>query len=1021
MKKVLHFLILLWVSTIVANAQITLPYFESFEDAPTFLSDGWGLWYDSSDTSNLGGFGFNNNYAYHGTQSLQFSSYNLLSDDMYDQYLVTPKITAANNIKISFYYKDTPHSPESFRIGYSSDASFSGDFSTFTWTNNTTTAGDSAWTYYEKIVPAGTTYIAIDYRSNYLYYLYIDYVNITETTLAPSVLTESVDLGVGVYDNSFTSVLFNDTVLYGNDLDISLGWYNYNTSPSDFNDLLYFAFYINGNYYDYAYGDYSISPLAIGANSSYTITSLFPYDSIVAWGLIGQTAQVCVDLVMGGNWTDVDLSDNTYCYDVYFADLSVDLGIWVIDDYDYDVLADTVSYGNDLDIYTDSYIYVQNAIGNGFAYADTLIFDLTVDGVYMPGYLGYIDYTNYPLDDGTWELYNVQGLIPYDSIVAWGLLGRTVQVCLGITLNTGWNDIDLSDNTYCYNVTFEGPTVVNTFTLTATAGVGGTISPAGSTTVQQGSSQTYTITPSSCYTINDVLVDGVSQGAINSYTFTNVQANGTISVSFTQQTYTVTVTVGANGTASYGTYTFAAGSTQTITLNCGDQPTFNFYPAAGYQINDVLANGSSVGSVASYQFPAINSNSTIDVSFSQIPAGTFIVSASAGVGGTISPNGTTNYNAGDNATYTISADNCYTINDVTVDGVSQGAINSYTFNNIQSNSTITASFQITTYNVTVSASAGGSVTYGTYTVAAGQTLTIPVNCGDEPVFTFYPDNGYQIGSVVVNGSNVGTSTTYQMSPVSADATLNVSFTATAANTYTITATADNGGTISPSGTSTYNEGDYVTYLITPADCYTISDVLVDGTSIGAASSHIFTNISANHSIYAVFAPTTYTITVTVSNGGSVIYNGTTIPEGTTQQITVECGADASFTFVPNTNCSVKDVTVNGSSVGNVTTYTFTGVSSDGTLVVEFKEGVSVSEYAASFNLWPSPATDFLNIEFEQAASTKVSLLNLLGEVIGEWYFTEPAAQINLSGVSSGVYFVRVSSQSGTLTRKFVKE
>ena len=70
------------------------------------------------------------------------------------------------------------------------------------------------------------------------------------------------------------------------------------------------------------------------------------------------------------------------------------------------------------------------------------------------------------------------------------------------------------------------------WTISATAAIGGTISPSGDVMVAQGDNQTFTITPSPSYSIVDVLVDGVSQGPITSYMFTNVQANHSISVTF---------------------------------------------------------------------------------------------------------------------------------------------------------------------------------------------------------------------------------------------------------------------------------------------------------------------------------------------------------------------------------------------------------------------------------------------------------------------------------------------------------
>ncbi|MGA3008588.1 MAG: Ig-like domain-containing protein [Opitutaceae bacterium] len=70
------------------------------------------------------------------------------------------------------------------------------------------------------------------------------------------------------------------------------------------------------------------------------------------------------------------------------------------------------------------------------------------------------------------------------------------------------------------------------FTLTASAGANGSISPSGNVTVPQGGSQLFTITPNSGFAVSSVTVDGTSQGAVSSYTFTNVQASHTISAAF---------------------------------------------------------------------------------------------------------------------------------------------------------------------------------------------------------------------------------------------------------------------------------------------------------------------------------------------------------------------------------------------------------------------------------------------------------------------------------------------------------
>ena len=82
----------------------------------------------------------------------------------------------------------------------------------------------------------------------------------------------------------------------------------------------------------------------------------------------------------------------------------------------------------------------------------------------------------------------------------------------------------------------------DTYTITASTGSGGSISPSGAVTVNWGDSRAFTITPDTGYHVADVLVDGVSVGAVTSYTFSNVQADHTISASFAITTFTITFT-----------------------------------------------------------------------------------------------------------------------------------------------------------------------------------------------------------------------------------------------------------------------------------------------------------------------------------------------------------------------------------------------------------------------------------------------------------------------------------------------
>ncbi|MFR6394777.1 MAG: choice-of-anchor J domain-containing protein [Oscillospiraceae bacterium] len=79
----------------------------------------------------------------------------------------------------------------------------------------------------------------------------------------------------------------------------------------------------------------------------------------------------------------------------------------------------------------------------------------------------------------------------------------------------------------------DGP-VAQKYTITATAGEGGSITPAGEVSVKEGASQTFAIAAQEGYAIADVLVDGQSVGTVDSYTFENVTANHTIAAVFTR-------------------------------------------------------------------------------------------------------------------------------------------------------------------------------------------------------------------------------------------------------------------------------------------------------------------------------------------------------------------------------------------------------------------------------------------------------------------------------------------------------
>ena len=254
-----------------------------------------------------------------------------------------------------------------------------------------------------------------------------------------------------------------------------------------------------------------------------------------------------------------------------------------------------------------------------------------------------------------------------------------------------------------------------TYTITATAGAGGTITALNNTkvstatsdtstitsvTVASGASQSFSIAAASGYKITDVKVDGVSKGAVSSYSFSNVTANHSISATFAVNSYTITASAGSGGSIiPPGTTTVAANGSQSYTIT----------PATGYKVTGVTVDGSSVGAVGSYTFNLVSSNHTISASFA---ASSYTITSSAGTGGSITPSGTSTISSGGSKSYTIAAASGYKISDVKVDGVSKGAISSYTFSSVTANHTIAASFALQSGLTVFATNAGGSAYTG---------------------------------------------------------------------------------------------------------------------------------------------------------------------------------------------------------------------------------------------------------------------------------------------------------------------
>ncbi len=189
------------------------------------------------------------------------------------------------------------------------------------------------------------------------------------------------------------------------------------------------------------------------------------------------------------------------------------------------------------------------------------------------------------------------------SIIA----GKTyTSKSIGILTNTSYtytNTSTGSSYTVMVNQTVSGEWTYitdnpsSTLTITSSAGAGGSISPSGAKIVNYGSNQTYIITSSDNYVVSDVIVDGSSVGAVNSYTFTNVTGNHTINAIFKYSEGTKTWTDPSTGYIYQETKTTVGDTDCRVLVSTspsGDKSTTATY------VNDVIGIDTVVAADGSF-------------------------------------------------------------------------------------------------------------------------------------------------------------------------------------------------------------------------------------------------------------------------------------------------------------------------------------------------------------------------------------------------------------------------------------
>jgi len=146
------------------------------------------------------------------------------------------------------------------------------------------------------------------------------------------------------------------------------------------------------------------------------------------------------------------------------------------------------------------------------------------------------------------------------------------------------------------------------YTLTATATVGGSISPTGAVLVNAGTDQPFTFNPDSGYALFSVAVDGVDKGIIDKYTFLNVESNHTISATFRRYSSHPSITAGAGNGGSIS-------PSGVVAVTQGSSETFTITPNAGYLTESVVVDDIALPATVTYTFSNVWETHTIYATF----------------------------------------------------------------------------------------------------------------------------------------------------------------------------------------------------------------------------------------------------------------------------------------------------------------------------------------------------------------------------------------------------------------------
>lgn len=366
----------------------------------------------------------------------------------------------------------------------------------------------------------------------------------------------------------------------------------------------------------------------------------------------------------------------------------------------------------------------------------------------------------------------------------------------------------------------------NGYVIVSSAGDNGSISPLGNTPAGRGSNKQFDMTPSAGYEIASVTIDGIDRTVEvvgRTYIFENITANHTIHVEFATvptQYHIIEVRCGEGGTITPN----GEGTEGYVTVPHGASQSFVVQSNANTWINDIRIDDASIGLDDSlhlqeylYTFENVTENHVILANFFKImiyvavrPEPAAYGDAEIHVNGTVVPRWE-QYYYGDTAVVVATPNSGYEFHSWRENNRILSTELRYEFT-VYRPKELVAYFkepQPPLHTITATAGANGSIY---------QSGAITVSDNGSCAFTFTPDEGYQIESVLVDGVAVEPYSPYVFNNVVTDHTIIVSFVLD--ETCVLTLLSDPVEAASQlTGTGNYTSGDTVSIEAVPVPQY----------------------------------------------------------------------------------------------------------------------------------------------------------------------------------------------------------